>query len=540
MSGSTIRFMGTGTTTIICLLLSACTVWQQSGEVAQQRVSTRAELERGHDRFVRAIHDQDARRAAQEVNRPWLAGRAQPLAREVTLPPALRANINTTLMYADGRTDLSTLAARIARATGIAVRVRPDALLPADTFLPKLAVQAVQAASVLAQPDMAEPFDDRPQPLSKLLDAIAARQSVHWAYRDSVIEFYRTETRIFDVRSLTQSASAQIKLGRTASGAAGGFENTSGTSLESEAHDTLSAVLAKVEILLTRAGLALAQPGASASIVVTDTPEALARVAAYIERENRALTRRVRLMFEEITLVHQDTSTVGLDWNLLYGSARSAVAAIASGSNAGPVASLAGSITDGPFEGSRALLSALSEIGTVVRHTQVPVLTLNRRPVTHAVRTTFTYIDQVQSTSVGTVNDEGVQGALPSVSINQKEETVGVFLTLVPDVQEDGQILLSVAYDSTVAQPLKTVSFGRGDNQVQIQQITIDGNGTVQQIELRPGQPMVISGFDRSRHEHDRRRPDRDAPLLFGGSERATQERTSTLVVLSAYAEEGF
>jgi len=521
---------------LACLLLPGCSVWQQVADVALQRESTRADMDRRYDGFAKAIHDDGARRAAQEVDRPWLAGRAQPLAREVTLPPALRANVDTTLMYADGRTDLPTLAARIARAAGIPVRVRPDALLPADTFLPRLAVQAALAP---VQWVVDEPFDDGPQPLARLLDAMAARQGIHWAYRDGVIEFYRTETRVFDVRSLTQSASAQAKLGRTASGEAGGFENTSGTTLESGAHDTLDAVLIQVETLLTRAGVAKAQPGASASIVVTDTPEALARVAAYVERENRILTRRVRLMFEEITLVHHDTGTVGLDWNLLYDSARAAAATIASGGSVSPVATLAGSVANGPFEGSRALLSALSEIGTVVRHTRVPVLTLNRRPVTHAVRTTFTYIDQVQSTSVGTVSGNGVQGALPSVSISQKEETVGVFLTLVPDVQEDGQILLSVAYDSTVAQPLKTVSFGRGDNQIQIQQITVDGNGTVQQIELRPGQPMVISGFDRSRHEHDRRRLDRDAPLLFGGSERAMQERTSTLVVLSAYAEEG-
>ena len=32
---------------------------------------------------------------------PWLAGKPQPLAREVVLPPALRENVQTTLMLAD-------------------------------------------------------------------------------------------------------------------------------------------------------------------------------------------------------------------------------------------------------------------------------------------------------------------------------------------------------------------------------------------------------------------------------------------------------
>ena len=126
----------------------------------------------------------------------------------------------------------------------------------------------------------------------------------------------------------------------------------------------------------------------------------------------------------------------------------------------------------GPFDASRAILSALSASGAVVRHSRVPVLTLNRRPVTHAVRTTFSYIDRVQSTAVPGMTADGANSSLPAVSISQKEETVGSFLTLVPDIQEDGQILLSIAYDNAVAQPLKTVTFGERGNQVQVQQIT--------------------------------------------------------------------
>src|SRR3546814_18738259 len=100
---------------------------------------------------------------------------------------------------------------------------------------------------------------------------------------------------------------------------------------------------------------------------------------------------------------------------------------------------------------------AWGRVGRVVRRSSFPVLTQNRRPVTHAVRTTFSYIDKVQTTALG--QSAGV--ALPSVSVSQREETVGSLLTLVPDAQDDGQILLSVAYDNQVAQPLHSVMFGR-------------------------------------------------------------------------------
>src|SRR5690606_24072729 len=171
----------------------------------------------------------------------------------------------------------------------------------------------------------------------------------------------------------------------------------------------------------------------------------------------------------------------------------------------------------------------------VVRRSSLPVLTLNRRPVTHAVRTTFSYIDKVQTSALAS----GTGMALPSVSVSQREETVGSLLTLVPDAQEDGQILLSVAYDNTVAQPLKSVTLGDRDHPLQLQQITIDGNGTVQQVALRPGQPLVISGFERRQQETEERRLNPGFPMLLGGSDRASSEHLTTIMIVTAQLEEG-
>ncbi|MEO6985129.1 MAG: hypothetical protein ABI155_07275, partial [Paralcaligenes sp.] len=121
-----------------------------------------------------------------------------------------------------------------------------------------------------------------------------------------------------------------------------------------------------------------------------------------------------------------------------------------------------------------------------------------------------------------------------------KDETVGSLLTLVPDAQDDGQILLSVAYDNTVAQPLKSVTFGDKSNPLQLQQITIDGNGTVQQLVLYPGQPMVVSGFDRVLEESEARRLNPGMPLALGGSDSASTQRLITVMVITAQVEEGF
>src|SRR3546814_2242286 len=82
------------------------------------------------------------------------------LARELTLPTALQANVNTTLLFAEGAMDLAALAQRITAATNIPVHVRPDALLGLDRFLPKLG-NAGASSPALAAPTTVALTGDR-------------------------------------------------------------------------------------------------------------------------------------------------------------------------------------------------------------------------------------------------------------------------------------------------------------------------------------------------------------------------------------------
>lgn len=516
---------------LVAGVLSGCALGERIQEIARAATATGARIEQAHAGYT-AASEAVRHRAAQDVERPWLAGKAQPLARELTLPAALRANVDTTLWFDDGPVALPTLAQRITRATGIPVHVRPESLLPAEVFLSRLDIAS--ARPVDAAPT-AVSLEGGAEPLARTLDRVGARLGVLWRYADERIEFYRTETRAFDVRMLTLQAAANASLGLRSEAAREGFSSTSSTELSVPKHDVLAAVRARVEPFLSRAGSVVAEPGASAMLVVTDTPEVLRRVAAFIERENRGMTRRVRLLFEELTVALEDGAEAGIDWNIVFAGARLAGAAGMAGAASIDSGFLSMGVTEGRFVGSEMLVKALGNAGRIVRRNSFPVLTLNRRPVTHAVRTTFTYIDKVETSQRGYL-----ESAVPTVSVSQREETVGSLITLVPDAQEDGQVLLSVAYDNTVAQPLKSVTFGDGDNPLQLQQITIDGNGTVQQVALMPGQPLVISGFDRSQQETESRRLNPGLPLALGGSDRASTQRLTTVMVVTAHVEEGF
>lgn len=521
---------------MLCTMLASCSLAEKVLEVRRSADHARDRIMAEHSAFAHAVSDRHARHAAEDVDRPWIAGRSVPLERDVTLPPALRANVRTTMLFAGGPVDLRQAARRITAVTSIPVFVRPDALLPLEHFLPRLSGGAsTPVVAGRSAPEATVSLSGGgPEPLADILDRIGARLGVQWRYHAGRIEFFRTETQVFDVRVLAINASAQASLGLEGSGKQQGFVSSSRTRLEGGGQDPMKVIRARLEPFLSRAGVLVAQAGAGASVVVTDTPDVLQHIATYLDAENRALTRRIRLVFEEITLATDDSAEAGIDWNLVFADARVAASLSIAAPAAAEAAKMALGATHGNFQGSEAVIRALSKVGRVVRRSSVPVLTLNRRPVTHAVRTTFSYIDQVQTTALAS----GTGLALPSVSVSQRDETVGSVLTLVPDARGNGQVLLSVAYDNTVAQPLKTVTFGDRNNPLQLQQVTVDGNGTVQQVLLHPGQPLVISGFDRTQEQSEGRRLNPELPAILGGSDQASKQRLMTVIVMSAQVEE--
>lgn len=514
-------------TPALCLLLTACSLqahWQALREVvsdARQRV---AGLHEDEARAQDHAAERQRREQAQDVGKPWLAGPAHALAREAALPAPLRARVDTTLIYA-GRAGLPAIAERLQRATGIAVRVQPESLLPAELFLPRLSEAAELAVPALTLAELQE----GPKPLADILDGLAARLMVWWRYQDGAIEFYRSETRAFDLRMLPLASQTQAQLGRQSVNGEG-FDNAIGASMSLGPVSPALVLRDQVQGFLTRSGL-LTMSEEGSSLVVTDTPVALERVAAHIAQENARAGRRVRLLFEEVTLLMHDKAEGAIDWRLLYAGARAAVRGMVLPGAA--ATSLDVAAVSGPAAGSRALIDALAQFGAVHHRRSIPLLTLNRRPVTYAVHSTFSYVDQVQSLGTRDNSKE-----LAGVSVNQRRETIGTFLTLLPDAQDDGSILLSIGYDNTVAQPLKALAFGADDKPLQVQQLTLDGNGSVQQVRVRPGHPVVLSGLDRSRDSYDRQRLTRNAPMLAGGRDQTQQERLLTVIILSAQLEE--
>lgn len=116
--------------------LSGCSVIDEKREYEQQATSSSISTSRLINENNKGLSIA-AKRLSQEVDKPYIISKSVPLSRDMQLPPALRGEINSVMLYRD-EAGLPTIASRIQDATGILVKITPDALLPYEAFMPRL------------------------------------------------------------------------------------------------------------------------------------------------------------------------------------------------------------------------------------------------------------------------------------------------------------------------------------------------------------------------------------------------------------------
>lgn len=532
----------------VVLAVTACGTNRSKQEVAQTADDTKQRIDAyATDVSSRSRDSVMTKFNGQEVAAPWLAGKSVPLSKEVSVPAQLRKNVRTTILSAEcaNAVTLRVVAGCITDATGLPVRVKPDANLPASSFVPRSSNNTGGSASALplapsirsAAPDTTSSFGGVPRvftpqaadiSLSKLLDTIAAAYSVSYRLtQDSALEFYRLDTRTFRIKSLAQKMTSKTTQST-------GFDANAVTTFEIKDADAIDSIGKSIAAMGTMAGMVNIAHETKA-ITVTDTPEVLDSIARYLEDENKRLTRRVTMVVDQLYVSDKNNREFSLDWNLVYGSLN------VGGTGRGPTSlasetggSIALARNTGRFAGSSVLIKALAEQGLIVQQRSFPLSTQNGTPVSVGLPTIFDYVQEVTftQTNAGAVNSQ----AAPSVK--QKEEKIGTYLTITPEAQDDGQIIISANFqDRTGVLTPYTVS--AGGNTSTVQQRNIEEMSSIVRTVIRVGVPTVIGGLSEATDNSTDRRLGTGAPLLFGGSDVIKKNKRSMILVVTAVAEDG-
>ncbi|MCX8518335.1 MAG: hypothetical protein ORN29_09835 [Rhodoferax sp.] len=473
------------------------------------------------------------RQKQQDVNAPWLAGKSVPLAKEVTLPAVLRKRITALTPECNpSNYTINRLATCVTALTGQPVRVMPDALLPQSMFAMRsgggagagAAAPSGGGAGKASDTLVVTPVNIK---LSDLLDTAAAAWAIKYRVADDgAIELFRTETRILRLKALSQRVT-HIDSQNT------GFDANSKTSIENVPSDVIAGMRQSLQALGTNAG-SVDINQASQSVIVNDTPEAIARIEAFLESENKRLTRRIKITVDQILVSQKQENQSSINWSALHKQLEGLVSVNSPASLATATAASLGFKPNAntAAEGSSLLLNALDERGLTATQRSFVRSGVTGNPILWGEPNLFDYVQSVSSNTV-----TGSSGTVSAPTITQKEDRFGTYMSITPEAQDDGQILLSISMTdrSGTLNPYTVQVSGAGTT---IQQRNIRESTSIGRTIIRAGVPHLFSLSEEKQSASTGRRLDQDAPIILGGSDVATQSRRHTFLLITAVIED--
>lgn len=279
---------------------------------------------------------------------------------------------------------------------------------------------------------------------------------------------------------------------------------------------------AAIALLLSEDGAVVINQS-STSVLVRDYPQYVTQIRAYLEQQNLRLTRQVAVDVQVIDVAFNDQRQVGIDWELVaQTTSGGSIVNFAAGGRGGPITSPLGQLgvsrSGGRFNGSQALIQALSLQGVVEVSNHPRVVSLNNQIAKVVLEDNSTYLASAGSSS--TVNVGSKDLLIPGVV------TTGFELYVLPKVS-NSQIVMQV-------------STGLSDL-VSIDQVT-SGDKTIQtphtnrkkffmKAMVGDGETLLISGLQNSRRHWQEQRG--LFSWIFGGQREQRTQHTETVLLLT-------
>ncbi len=426
----------------------------------------------------------------------WLGNESTTREHRDPLPKKLETPMGVTIAT-DEPQDLSELANQIYTLTGIPVEV--DNLVE-DSSLEEITVNYTG-------------------PLSGLLTTIGTDLSLRWYYDNGKIKFYDKETKTFTLYALATETNYSSTTG---DGEKVSLQTTSTLKEWEEVENTLKSLVTDGEVSTSQS---------TGTITVTATHHTLDRVGKYIREQNRRLSKLVTINVRVLQVQIDNANTVGLNLTAMFTGdsglklASSTSNPYAALDNANQVSFAVADATGGlsNLNGTNAAINALAQQGQVSLVTSAVVTTRNNRIAPVNNTQTFQYVKGFETNP--TSNDQSAQ------TLTVEKEEVGFNMQLLPNILENGRILLMFKMSLKELISLEQQSFGTADNPTVIQMPKIEERSFLQELVLKSGQTLIMTGFEKMSNRNDQYGiGDPDFMTLGGGKN--TESKRDVLVVI--------
>lgn len=555
------------------VLLASCSSVQRIDEAAG-RATLQGQEASSYAAVLRNQQAEPKRDTVVFSDKPWVS--TQPLVARRGLPTAS----DCELVYRpSGSVGLTEIAGYITSQCGMPVLISPDALAPSvysggagmaamaggspDSLAGLLPVGVISGAGATAGATTTPPAASRPLDattlasigkvsglaysgrLSGLLDEVTAGLGLAWRYspaeRAVRISYY--DTRVFDVYAFgdDQVIESTVRSGmNTSAGVGSGISGGSGSSNSGVSGESGSSqsttVRLKSSILAdiqnnVKAMLSTAPAGRSflststGTLTVTDRPEVLDRIQAYLDSTNRSISQQVLFNVKVFEVTLNDTDQLGVNWAAVYKSLSNkwnlSLANVVPGISTSAISGSVGIVntSSSALAGSNVIIQALAEQGRVSNVRSPSVTTLNLQPAPLQIGNVKGYVAASSTTNTASVGS--------STALTPGTITSGFNMTLLPRVMDRDELMLMISINMSSKPTFQTFT----SNSSSIQVPDYDAKSLSPKVKLKSGQTLILSGFDEL--SEDTNKVGVGGPGFFGlGGGRTRTSTHSVLVVL--------
>lgn len=438
--------------------------------------------------------------------------------------PALRRQIGVNSTFVSAQ----DFAERITVLTGIPVGVQPDVVpqnnnglantMPTGavgaTGLPSLPSPMTGGMNTMGMPGMYAPnASGFPLNLSYsgsvagLLDSACSRMGVSWEMSNGEIKLFRYVSKTFRLSALPGDTSMNAGIGNTTS--SGSSATNGGTNASSQSNSSAQqagvaftglsvwrGIEDSIKAMLTANGKVIVAP-ALGTVTVTDTPASVSVIEKFIEKQNAALSQQVVVNVRVLSIDLNRGENYGINWDVVYttmsknfgfGFSSKTPAITGAAALTAAVLNTAGTSSNSSlqsWQGSKALIEALSTQGKVSSVTSASITTLNNQPSPLQVGRQTSYLASSQTT---------LTTGVATTSLTPGSVSTGFSMTLVPHVIDGNKMLLQYAIDMSSLIAMNTLASGT----TVIQSPDLDARTSIQRVMVSSGDTIVVTGFENS------------------------------------------
>ena len=387
--------------------------------------------------------------------------------------------------------------------------------------------------------------------LSGLLNYLANRFNVYWRYKDGMISFFTKETRVFTVYALPTETSLTASLTGATMGESGGGNASSSLSVNSDLKVWESIEEGVKQVVGENGQVSFSR--VAGTVTVTASPFIVRKVAAYIANWNEKLSRQVAVTVRILQVTLTNSDNYGLDLGLIFGNNNIKTSylsptglgatAVAATDAIAPAGALAMTLLkpSSKFKGSNAFIQAFSKQGKTQLVTSSTVTTLNNKVAPVQISDSRNYLKEITVTTSGSGEDKSTDTDYSVDTLNY-----GFTMEVLPRILDHGRLILLFNLSITSLVDLENftvtsassegTSSGEGEDSEEEASTTslqlpwLKMRGFVQEIAMRSGQTLVLTGFEDITEEIGTSGIGKAKMGLLGGN--ATNEGSRNVLVI--------